>query len=45
MEGGSSIEPTAHFLHEWVKQTDLDEGRRTDGLTTQEGFTTHRAAA
>ena len=30
------FEPTAQTIHNWVKQADLDEGRRTDGLTTQE---------
>lgn len=30
------FEPTAQTIHNWVRQTDLDEGRRTDGLTTQE---------
>jgi len=30
------FEPTAQTIHNWMKQADLDEGRRTDGLTTQE---------
>jgi transposase len=30
------FEPTAQTIHNWVKQADLDEGRRTDGLTTEE---------
>ncbi len=30
------FEPTAQTIHNWVKQADLDEGRRTDGLTTAE---------
>ena len=30
------FEPTAQTIHNWVRQTDLDEGRRTDGLTTEE---------
>jgi len=30
------FEPTAQTIHNWVRQTDLDEGRRTDGMTTQE---------
>jgi transposase len=28
--------PTAQTIHNWVKQADLDEGRSTDGLTTEE---------
>ena len=30
------FEPTAQTIHNWVKQADLNEGRRTDGLTTEE---------
>lgn len=30
------FEPTANTIRYWVKQTDLDEGRRRDGLTTAE---------
>ena len=30
------FEPTAVTIRSWVKQADLDEGRRTDGLTTDE---------
>jgi len=30
------FEPTAQTIHNWVRQTDLDEGRRTDGQTTAE---------
>ncbi len=30
------FEPTAQTIHNWVKQADLDEGRRADGLTTAE---------
>ncbi len=30
------FEPTAQTIHNWMKQADLDEGRRTDGLTTEE---------
>jgi len=30
------FEPTAQTIHNWLKQADVDEGRRTDGLTTAE---------
>jgi transposase len=30
------FEPTAQTIHNWVKQANLDAGRRTDGLTTAE---------
>jgi transposase len=30
------FEPTAQTIRNWVKQADLDEGRRSDGLTTDE---------
>ncbi len=30
------FEPSAQSIRNWVVQADLDEGRRTDGLTTQE---------
>ena len=30
------FEPTAVTISNWVKQADLDEGRRADGLTTKE---------
>jgi transposase len=30
------FEPTAPTIRNWVKQADLDEGRREDGLTTDE---------
>ena len=30
------FEPTAQTIHNWVKRIDLDEGRRTDGLTSAE---------
>ena len=30
------FEPTAQPIRNWVKQTDLDAGLRSDGLTTEE---------
>src|SRR5213594_1465908 len=30
------FEPTAQAIRNWVKQADLDAGRRSDGLTTEE---------
>ena len=30
------FEPTAQTIGNWVKQADLDDGRRQDGLTTAE---------
>jgi len=30
------FEPTSQTIRNWVKQADLDEGRRHDGLTTAE---------
>ena len=30
------FEPTAQAIRNWVHQSDLDEGRRADGLTTAE---------
>lgn len=30
------FEPTGQTIRSWVKQADLDEGRRSDGLTTDE---------
>jgi transposase len=30
------FEPSAQTIAAWVKQADLDEGRRSDGLTTAE---------
>jgi transposase len=35
-ELGRQFEPTAQAIRNWVRQTDLDEGRRSDGLTTAE---------
>ena len=30
------FEPSAQTIRNWVKQADLDEGKRHDGLTTEE---------
>ena len=30
------FEPTAQTIANWVKQADLDEGKRSDGLTTDD---------
>ena len=30
------FEPTVNTIRKWVEQHDLDEGRRADGLTTEE---------
>jgi transposase len=30
------FEPTAQTIHKWVKQADLDQGRRQGGTTTSE---------
>jgi transposase len=30
------FEPTAQAIRGWVKQADLDTGKRSDGLTTEE---------
>jgi transposase len=30
------FEPTARSIHNWVAQANRDEGRRSDGLTTEE---------
>ena len=30
------FEPSAQAIRNWVQQADLDEGRKEDGLTTQE---------
>ena len=37
MEGlAGEFEPSAGAIRNWVKRADLDEGRRSDGLTTEE---------
>jgi len=33
---GREFEPTANAIRNWVRQSDRDEGRRDDGLTTTE---------
>lgn len=35
-ELAKEFEPTAQTIRNWIKQADLDEGRRSDGLTTDE---------
>ena len=30
------FEPTSQTIRNWMRQADLDEGRRSDGLTTEE---------
>ena len=30
------FEPTSQTIHNWLKQAERDEGRRVDGLTTEE---------
>jgi transposase len=35
-ELAKEFEPSAQTIHNWVKQADLDGGRRSDGLTSQE---------
>jgi transposase len=33
---GEGFEPSAQAIRNWVKQAELDEGTRTDGLKTEE---------
>ena len=35
-ELGRQFEPSAQTIRNWVKQADRDDGRRADGLTTEE---------
>ena len=35
-ELSQDFEPSAQAIRNWVKQADLDEGRRADGLTSAE---------
>jgi len=35
-ELAKEFEPTAQTIWNWLKQADLNTGRRTDGLTTEE---------
>ena len=35
-ELGRQFEPSAQTIRNWLHQADLDEGRRADGLTTEE---------
>jgi transposase len=36
------FEPSGQAIRNWVRQSDLDEGRRSDGLTSQEREELHR---
>jgi len=33
---GQQFEPSAQTIRNWLRQADRDEGRRADGLTTEE---------
>jgi len=35
-ELAKKFEPSSQAIRNWVRQADLDEGRKEDGLTTQE---------
>ena len=35
-ELAAEFEPSHQTIRDWVKQVDLDEGRRSDGLTSEE---------
>ena len=35
-ELAKEFEPTSNTIRNWVQQADRDEGRRSDGLTTEE---------
>ena len=34
---GCELEPSKQTIRNWVKQANLDDGHRSDGLTTEEG--------
>ena len=36
-ELAAEFEPSGETIRNWIKQADLDEGRRTDGLSSSEG--------
>jgi len=41
-ELAKEFEPSAQTIRNWVKQADVDGGRRGDGLTTKENEELHR---